>query len=346
MKLLRQRPRLCFSSAAATILCTAAMTTGADESFAKEQAHVWPAPKGDFSLLTYNVKGLPAPLALGRAEMLDRIGRRLAKMREGGRQPSVVVLQEAFTPEARRIADIAGYPFIVYGPDAGADSAPEAADRANGIKRSWYLGETQGAQIDSGLMLLSDFPILEVYRAPFPDGACAGFDCLAAKGVLMVILDVPGKGRVAVATTHLNSKGASRAPESETQAAYKAQASFLARFVARHWKRDVPLVIAGDFNRGQRPYRMRVLPSALQLISGDAPVEEALEASEAKLLVHEQDKADVSWVRKRARDMQFVFPAEDGTLEAMGASVPFGTEADGQSLSDHFGFIIDYKVVS
>lgn len=97
---------------------------------------------------------------------------------------------------------------------------------------------------------------------------------------------------------------------------------------------------------GKRPFRMRALPDALDSISGHAQVRDALGTSMAKGVLPHDQAADASWIRKRARDLQFVFPASGGQLEPVGASVPFGSEQGGQSLSDHFGFVIDYKFIS
>ena len=63
----------------------------------------------ELSVLTYNVRGLPWPLALGRADALKDIGAELARMRREGRQPDVVLIQEGFRGEVgycRRRADL------------------------------------------------------------------------------------------------------------------------------------------------------------------------------------------------------------------------------------------------
>lgn len=343
MKILRRRPRACLVAVAAIALGGATFTTGAQETRASETMQDWAAPQGDFSVLTYNVKGLPEPIALGRTEMLERIGERLANMRKAGRQPSIVVLQEAFTPEARRIAAISGYRYVIAGPGV-ADATAIPASAGMNRDRSWMLGETQGPQLDSGLILMTDLPVVSVRRAAFPRAACAGFDCLANKGVLLVTLNVPGRGQVAIATTHFNSRGASWAPEPHTQAAYKAQADYLADFLRRAWAGDVPLIVAGDFNRGQRPYRMKVLPAAMARVSAGEPVTEALATSHAARLVSRPDADDAGWIIGHARDMQFLVPAKGATLAPVSASVPFGSEPDGASLSDHFGFVVNYAI--
>lgn len=282
----------------------------------------------DLSVMTYNVRGLPWPLAQGREAALRRIGTRLARMRAEGRQPDVVVLQEAFTPAAKAIGDLAGYPYQVHGPYLRG----EPGERADAGGR-WYRGETQSALLDSGLVILSDLPVTAIDRAAFPTGACAGYDCLAAKGVVMATLALPGGGMVTIANTHLNSRAAAGAPYERTHAAYRRQAAFLAGFLARHRAAGAPVILAGDFNRGRRPARI----AALRTSFGE-PREGLLAAPGLAR------SADAAWIRKRARDMQLLF---DGTrrVEPVGAEIPFGTESDGSTLSDHMGFTVDYRLV-
>jgi len=343
MKLVRRRPRACLLAAAAMALGGATFATGARETYAMEAPEGWAAPRGDISVLTYNVKGLPRPVAFGREEMLERIGLRLAAMRRAGQQPAVVVLQEAFTPEARRIGKLAGYAHVIDGPAQDSANLSPASAGMN-RERSWLLGETQAPRLGSGLVLLSDLPVVSVRRSAFPRQACAGFDCLANKGVLLAVLELPGKGRVAVATTHFNSRGASGAPVRDSQAAFKAQAHYLSQFLRREWDGAVPLVIAGDFNRGQRPYRMAVLPRSIESLAPSRPIAEGLSASQSRQLVASRDRGDAQWIVERARDMQFLVPGTDGSLTPVAAWVPFGSEPDGESLSDHFGFVVNYAI--
>lgn len=286
--------------------------------------------------MTYNVKGLPWPVAWGRKEALASIGARLAAMRRQGRQPDVVLLQEAFVDEAKAIGDRAGYPYRITGADA---EEPESS-RGNGV---WYRGETLGAPLDSGLVVLSDLPIVEIKRADFPASACAGYDCLSSKGVLIVTVRTADGERVAVATTHLNSRGASGAPVRESTRAYRKQVAFLAHFLRQNRDNSIPLILAGDFNLGQRVDRLAILPAGLETVTGSKPTE-ALRSTLAASLCDRSSAGDAGWIRKRARDMQFVFAGTVSSASPVGLAVPFGSEADGVPLSDHMGFTIDYKL--
>ena len=303
---------------------------------------VVPSPEavlpGDLSVMTYNVKGLPWPLASGRPEALASIADRLSALRREGRQPHVVVLQEAFTSEAKAIGRLAGYPYVVEGPY----SRP-APSLAQAFWREWHLGEASAAQVDSGLVLLSDLPIRKVERTAFPAEDCAGYDCLAAKGVLIADLALPNGSTVRVATTHLNCRKASGTSIARSDAAFGRQAAFLGAMLARLRADGVPTVLAGDFNQGQRADRISMLHGALDTVPG-AERKDALSRRFDADPLGMARLAGAEWIRKKARDMQFVFDSSAARLEPMRVDVPFGTEPDGSMLSDHMGYTVHYAL--
>lgn len=335
MRILARRPRIALLAAGSLVFAgvSIANPTGPQPGIAVALSQ---EVASDISVMTYNVKGLPWPLATGRKAALERIGKRLAWMREQGRQPDVIVLQEAFTPDAKAIGDLGGYRYKVIGAEPSATGSSARADR------TWFRGDAPGPKADSGLVLLSDLPILAVSRAAFPDGACAGFDCLAAKGVLLVTLRLRDGGTVAVATTHLNSRGASRAPIAETTRAYREQVDFLARFLKSEWDPATPLVFAGDFNLGQRSERLAILPGGLASFTGHRPADGLQAALRAQRPFARS--RDARWIVERARDLHYVFPGEGRTLEPVSAQIPFGSEIDSEPLSDHFGYTIGYRL--
>lgn len=297
--------------------------------------------EGDISVLTYNVAGLPWPLKSNRPAALRVIGERLAAMRAAGAAPSVIVLQEAFIEEAWDIGAAAGYPYVVAGPYMRTGALVDGP-----VSRNWMIGETAGAAMDSGLIVLSDLPVVDIARSSFPEGACAGYDCLAAKGVVLVTLELPVGRLVQVANTHFNSRGASKAPVAEAAAAYRRQAEFLSRFLTENRREGVPLVIAGDFNRGQRPDRIAALQDALGRVAGQ-PVLDALRHVMVERPEGLSGNTDADTAVARARDLQYALdgsgPGSGARLEPVAANVPFGTEADGSMLSDHIGYAVSYR---
>ena len=121
----------------------------------------------ELSVLTYNIEGLPWPARSGRGGDLSRIADQLRVLRAEGRQPHVVLFEEAFSHKARSIAQRAGYRYVADGPsasDAGArPSSP--ADRAFKAAARFFSGEKWGKLRGSGLRIASDFPILDVRRS-------------------------------------------------------------------------------------------------------------------------------------------------------------------------------------
>jgi endonuclease/exonuclease/phosphatase family metal-dependent hydrolase len=115
-------------------------------------------------------------------------------------------------------------------------------------------GEGWGKWGSSGLWVLSDHPINWVKSHAYH--YCAGLDCLANKGVMLVSLDVPGLPTpVEIADTHLNSKGASGVPRNRNRTAHHLQAAELGQFMETDRTPGAPLIVGGDFNVMHAPDR-------------------------------------------------------------------------------------------
>lgn len=277
---------------------------------------------GTLSVLTYNVKGLPWPIAGGRTADLTVIGERLRDLRRHGQAPHVVVLQEAFTDEARAIGTAAGYRYGIDG--TGSEATVK------------FVG--------SGLQILSDYPLSDARRMAFGDAACAGYDCLADKGALAARIFVPGVATpVEIVTTHLNSRTASGVSAARADHAYAAQAAALAAFVSESRRPSDPLIVAGDFNVGRAPVRQTILADTLTARWwGDGGVKDALsDAARRHLPLGE----DATSARRRGKDHQFFVAGSAGRLELAGIAVPFGHDPDGTMLSDHVGWIAYYRII-
>ena len=300
-------------------------------------------PSG-LSIMTYNVKGLPWPVATGRPSALAAIGKRLAEMRRHGTQPHLVLLQEAFTSDAKAIGRIGGYHFAANGPqtDAVSQSRTEPLGESFARNSSWLKGETEGKWLDSGLVLLSDYPIVSVKRYAFPYGACAGFDCLAAKGVLLARVRIPGIAQpLTIASTHLNSRRHAGVPRARADKAFAWQLDAATAFVDANVSRDEPIVFGGDFNFGVAPSRLRLAKA------GDEPLpgaKEGLRLAMADGLVATDDTADARAIIAHGSDRQYFRSGSQIRLSVTNVSVPFGTEADGSQLSDHMGFVTEYGI--
>lgn len=289
------------------------------------------------TVLTYNIHGLPWPLASDRTDDFHRIAANLRAMRGEGAQPHVVVLQEAFTPDAKAIGVAGGYRYRVGGPSV-ADrnpAAPDARDRGFAEQASWFRGEASGKLVDSGLQIFSDYPIIAVRRMPFPAFACAGYDCLANKGVLMALIRVPGSATpVVVATAHFNSRHASGVADSRSDYAYRRQLDAAGHFLATSGWHDYPIIFAGDFNVGRSSPRRQSFATAIgrwwRGTLADAMHDCRSRRSGFPVAAEESFR--------RAKDWQLFGSTRLARLSVDAIRVPFGRAADGRMLSDHFGY--------
>lgn len=328
-------------------LLLVALGAFASTAAAAESAAPAPAFDGSLSVMTYNVKGAPWPVTHGRGRDLRAIGDRLRQLRADGRNPHIVLLQEAFSADARAIARQAGYRFVVRGPGAGERTRQptSALDAAFLAARSFFHGERSGKLFDSGLMLLSDFPVTNVHRLSYPDFACAGIDCMANKGALLATVQIPGApAPIDIVTTHLNSRHHARVADSRSLYAYSRQVALLAQFIAANHDPSHPLIVGGDFNVGRAPARGSALEASLPAWGASVPVSEALAA-----VAHAGTtplSADTEAVVRRNTDFEFFLPGQLATLTPRAIDVPFGREAGGGMLSDHLGYTITFGLTA
>jgi endonuclease/exonuclease/phosphatase family metal-dependent hydrolase len=305
------------------------------------------AASPQLSVLTYNVEGLPWPARAGRDGKLEQIGAALRQLRARNAQPHVIVLQEAFSGAAKAIANQAGYRYIADGPsrDLRGAAATTDADRKFQADASMFSGETEGKWVDSGLRIASDYPILSVRRMAFPAFACAGYDCLANKGIVAVSVRIPGSpGPVAIVATHLNSRRASHASLSRSLYAYERQVDALGGFIRAIVPSSYPLVLAGDFNAGMRPDRRSYL---VQSATGWRPrtsIAVALDSCLANAACDKGNMADIRFSYLRGRDWQFFSPGRLAGLHVSALSALFGHDAHGAMLSDHVGYMASYSL--
>jgi endonuclease/exonuclease/phosphatase family metal-dependent hydrolase len=181
----------------------------------------------------------------------------------------------------------------------------------------------------------------------FPDFACAGFDCLANKGVLIAHLHVPGSNQpVSIVNTHLNARKAAGVPVARTQHAFARQVELMARFVAEHVPAGRPMILGGDMNIGKDRQRAEMFfaqfaRARLGFVSpGLSGARRALAASACPDAATRRDLIRAS---QHAKDWLFARDASHAPMPFATAHVPFGTEADGIALSDHIGYVIDYS---
>ena len=294
------------------------------------------------SVMTYNVKGLPWPAAWGRAPSLEAIGKSLAAMRERNSQPQVVLLQEAFTDHAKAIGRQAGYRHIAIGPRQApaGDAAPLGASFA--AQARWDRGERAGTVLDSGLVILSDYPIVRSRSLAFPQGACAGLDCLAAKGVLIAWIAVPGAPQpIAVINTHLNSRRSTHVASERADQAYVWQVDAIRRFVSANVDDATPVIFGGDFNTGEAPRRVAAFARPMLGAFEQDGLSTALSRQGGKNFARDE----ALHILERNKDKLLSRNGSEITLAPQGFSVPFGVRSPTARLSDHAGFVVVYRMV-
>lgn len=295
---------------------------------------------GRLSVLTYNVKGLPWPLAIGRSQALREIAENLKELRAKGLQPEIVLLQEAFIDDARNIGKLSGYRYIADGPSAKDqnDAAASREDSQFAEAGSWSKGENIGKLAGSGLQILSDYPITAIHKIPFPGYACAGYDCLSNKGVMLVdIFVLPLRTMVQVGNIHMNSKRNSKASIERRLFAYQRQVDATHDFIRKHRKPELPMIFGGDFNIGYMVERGEIL------FAKNWPVKIQNDALRT-LASRNKLEPDAELTKQKAADWQFSISGSITRIEIEAASIPFGNDQNGHSLSDHIGYTIDYSI--
>lgn len=294
------------------------------------------------TLLTYNVRGLPWPVATQRPAALDAIAVQLIALRRAGRQPDLVALQEAFIPEAKAIGRRAGYRYVAFGPGLASPSETlgTVQDRAFLSEGGFMTGESSGKRVDSGLVIFSDYPIVGVHRTVY--AVCAGYDCLANKGALAVQVVVPGfSAPLTVIDSHLNSGAASGASRERATYAYRRQVDALKQFIASVTPTGSPVLVAGDFNAGNRAERRSYFIDEMLATSGLLAAE--LDCR-PKLACAGGSPGGVAESIRRGKDWLLYRPSRSLSLWPVGLTALFGRAADGSMLSDHVGVAVTYAL--
>lgn len=302
-----------------------------------------PAPV-TLSVMSYNLEGLIWPARTGRGPFLAAITQEFARMEAAGDLPDVIVFQEAFSTDALRTAASTPHANLGLGPRAPTRSGlPKSRDPVL-RKRNYLRGEWGIRFMGSGLAIASRYPIVAQFSQPFGPTSCAGWDCLANKGVLLVRIVVPGlPDPVEIVTTHMNAQGASKAPPEKHLAAHNAQSAELADFLDKFSTPQSPLVLAGDFNMRRSPARLEAFEqqNGYQLARRyclEAETERTVPGCDIRLSFD----GDAPWLD--TQDLQIF---DDGTriaLRPIRIEAWFDGEDAGGKLSDHDAYIVTYAI--
>jgi len=216
----------------------------------------------ELSILTYNIAALPWPFLKKRAGPIKAIGEELRKLRDKGVGPDIVLIQEGFRSSTSLLVEASGYPNWVKGPERSdeADESRSHVPKAFKKRRNMFKGELLGRIMNSGLYVLSEWPITSKTIEPFYRGECAGFDCGANKGILWVEITIPDMpGHLQMLTTHLNSRGSSGASSERALKAHNLQFSHITKFLDKNWDAKQPFIFGGDLNIKNAPDRVEFM---------------------------------------------------------------------------------------
>ena len=291
----------------------------------------------EISVLTYNIKGLPWPIATGRSHALKQIGRELAALRAEGRQPDIVLIQEGFRGEVANLVKTSGYRYWAQGPSRSAQASGATPADGKDYKRVRYFqfGEGWGKFTSGGLHVLTDAPITDVADVAYR--YCAGLDCLANKGVMLARIVLPNvPSAIDVVNTHLNSRRASGTPRSHTLQAYSLQIEELQNFLGHHRAADAPLLMGGDFN---------VRNSAVRFdhVADRRPYAVVSQfCSTAPTPCEGQSREPRPWLKSQDLQAFESTPAVD--VRPIQVETVFGGGSSGARLSDHDGYLVRYRL--
>lgn len=168
------------------------------------------ATEGEFSVITYNVAGLPGIISsavTGRASSIAEIGRRLNDY-------DIVHVQEDFN-----------YNTELYG---------------SGNNHPYRSASMGPVPFGDGLNTLSNFPISDVERVEWAD--CTGADCLTPKGFTRNRIEIAHKVYIDFYNVHANASNYPAAAAARCKNIHQ-----LSSYIKKHSK-DNAVIVMGDMN--------------------------------------------------------------------------------------------------
>ena len=315
----------------------------------------------EISVLIYNVCGLPWPIARGkksrdiddkgnripidgkRSSALKKIGDMLGEFRSHGTEPDIIMLQEAFISQSAEIPKRGGYPNWVLGPgtrDLGAKYSERASEEFI-AERSALKGEKSVKMQSSGLLLASNFPIVELFNHPFNQWECGGLDCLANKGVLMAELEVPGlPDHLMLATTHFNSRGASRVSEERSLTAHNLQVDEANEFIESVVTEPLPIIWGGDVNMRHADDRIEYFVERSGGNFNEVSSFCVDPANDCEVRI--QWESDTPWYE--TQDLQGWVSGQRVSVVPIRVEAAFDEPREGIMPSDHNGLLVHYRL--
>ncbi|MBL4839169.1 MAG: endonuclease/exonuclease/phosphatase family protein [Kordiimonadaceae bacterium] len=290
-------------------------------------------------VLSYNIQALPSPLKKGTAPLFARIAEMLQERRAKGTQPHVVLLQEAFDKKTDVILEQAGYRYILKGPGKKTKAKLGQAHWVQKTRKSYVKFTDPQKFMGSGLVILSDYPIIKGHHKSFNSDECAGIDCMANKSMQMARIDVPGLAQpVDIVNSHFNSRRSAKAPRKLSLKIHHKQTDKLKWFLKKTGVGN-PVIVAGDFNTKQGA---RYEYFAKKIALTDAGTQ--CVSDNAGCIIAKGTKVEM--VLFDTNDKHFYEASDTVSIAPYFIERNFAETLDGKELSDHLGYEIHYKLSS
>jgi endonuclease/exonuclease/phosphatase family metal-dependent hydrolase len=289
-------------------------------------------------VLTYNIEGLGFPARSGRGPQLAQIGARLSAMRAAGTGPDLVLFQEMFSGAAKKAVADTGYPAITWGPRRTTRPVDSTREKLPG-KARWKRGEMGIHFQGSGLAIASRYPIVASDVRAYGARSCAGLDCLANKGIMVARVVIPGLPTpIDVYNTHMNSRGASKAPAARNLAAHDRQALEASQFIDATHDDAFPVVFGGDFNMRRSEPRWENFTRYQPMTLVHRICVEPASGCEVKM----SWDGDAPWMD--TQDLQFYYSGNPASVRPIRVEALFDGSLDSPQLSDHDGYLVTYRI--
>lgn len=289
-------------------------------------------------VLTYNIEGLGFPARSGRATELRQIGEHLSAMQKAGTGPDIVLFQEMFSTAAKKAVASSGYPAIESGPRRTTRAFESTREKLPG-KSKVKRGEIGIHFTGSGLAIASRFPIIETDVRAYGKRSCAGLDCLANKGIMLARIAIPGlPSPIDVYNTHMNSRGASKAPHDRNLAAHDRQALEASEFIDSTHNDAFPVIFGGDFNMRHSEPRWENFSRYQSLNLVHRVCADRNSGCEVKM----SWDGDEPWMD--TQDLQFFWDGNPATIRPIRVESLFDGRPESPTLSDHDGFMVTYRI--
>lgn len=290
------------------------------------------------SVLTFNIEGLGWPARSGRGPSLHQIAARLAELRAAGKAPDVVLFQEMFSGAAKQAVADTGYPAITAGPQRTTKARGSTKEKLPG-KSHIDRGEIGIHFSGSGLAVASRYPIILTQRRAYGRKSCAGFDCLSNKGIVLARIAIPGVPTpIDIYDTHMNSRGASRAPERRNLEAHDRQALEASAFIDASHDDAYPLIFGGDFNMRHSEPRWDNFSRYQSLDLVHRVCADPASGCDVRM----SWDGDEPWMD--TQDLQFFWPGDRVSVRPVRVEAMFDGGPSGPELSDHDGFLVTYEL--